>query len=362
MTLQKIRINLQEEIDNSYDITLGNTLFPLISESLKKLPISKLGIITDSIVKEHYGNQLLELLKSKGIDASLAAFPSGEEHKSRQTKEKLEDVLLANGFKRDCMLIALGGGVVGDLCGYLASTYMRGVPYIQIPTTLLGMVDSSIGGKTGINTPFGKNTIGTFYQPKAVFMDTSVLKSLPKEEILNGAAEMIKHAIIKDQKYFIFLGDFLDRIIALDDEVLEKAIAWSCEIKKEIVQQDEKEESLRKSLNLGHTVGHAIEKAFNYSLKHGQAVALGIIVETKIAHSMKLINSVETEKIITLINRLGPFPSIAGKVSQIVANTSYDKKNTASRINYVLPRKVGKVEIDVLVDQEILEKVLGELG
>jgi 3-dehydroquinate synthase len=293
----------------------------------------------------------------------LASFSAGEKNKNRDTKSKLEDSLSCNNMQRDSLVIALGGGVVGDLAGFVASTYMRGIPYLQVPTSLLAMVDSSIGGKTGLDTPIGKNLIGTFWQPRKVIIDVLTLNTLPDEEMLNGVAEMIKHAVIDDERFFMFLEDYvLAGILGREEIPLLKAIKWNLTIKKKIVEKDERENSIRKKLNFGHTIGHAIEKTSDFKIKHGQAVALGMIAETKIAEELGMISLVQSSKIISLIEKSG-FKTKLGKldIKKVIDNTKFDKKNKGNMISYVLPRKIGQVDIDVQVDKKIIEKVLGDM-
>jgi 3-dehydroquinate synthase len=238
---------------------------------------------------------------------------------------------------------------------------MRGIPYIQIPTTLLAMVDSSIGGKTGVDTKSGKNLIGTFHQPKEVFIDTDFLKTLPKKEILNGISEMIKHGIILDPYYFKFLDENLEKIIALDETVV-KAVKWSCQIKRSVVEKDEKESSLRKILNFGHTIGHAIEKSSTFSVTHGEAVAIGMVAEAKIAVELNLLSRENFDQIANLIKKAGFVISVERlDIDKVIDATRFDKKNSEGKVKYALPDKIGKMKIDVDVPDEIVKKVLGEL-
>ncbi len=241
---------------------------------------SKFAIITDDRVKELYG----DTFKGSGLDIEVFSFPGGELYKTRETKAELEDQLLERGFGRDSCVIALGGGVVCDVGGFLAATYCRGVPLVMMPTTLLAMVDASIGGKTGVNVPQGKNLIGAIYQPKKVIIDTSVLKTLPQKELSCGIVEMIKHGLIADAGFFEYLEENYAQILELN--LLEKAIEESCRIKKEIVEKDEKEMGLRRLLNFGHTIGHALEKLTHYHLSHGEAVAVGLLVESYISYEL----------------------------------------------------------------------------
>ncbi len=355
----KVKVNLLKKVDNSYEIIIGKGLLSQVVKYIADSNYGRVAIITDTNVKKLYGKKFLSMLKDKKVLAELFSFNAGEASKTREVKEKLEDALTRSRFKRDSVVIALGGGVVGDLAGFVASTYMRGIPFIQVPTTLLAMVDSSIGGKTGVDTRYGKNLIGTFYQPKIVFIDVEVLKSLDRKEMLNGVVEMVKHGIISDKKYFLFMRDNIDRIYNLEEKILIEAIKRSCQIKKSVVERDEKESNVRKMLNLGHTIGHAIEKASEYKLSHGISVGMGLVVETKIAERLKMIHPVESRKIIDLIKKLGIKMNLSGiNVRDVVKNTFYDKKHTARKTNYVLPVEVGKVVIDVPVKEKIVFEVL----
>ncbi|MBS3135364.1 3-dehydroquinate synthase [Candidatus Woesearchaeota archaeon] len=353
----ELKVRIRQK-DYSYTILLGTGLIHKLSEKLRGF--SKVAIITDSEVKKFHGSTHLERLRSSGIKAELISFEAGEKSKNRKTKEAIEDELFSLEFRRDSAIVALGGGVVGDITGYVASTYMRGIPYIQYPTTLLAMVDSSIGGKTGINIPYGKNMIGTFYQPSAVYMDMDMLKTLPKEEMINGTVEMVKHAIALDKKFFIFMENSVEKIISLDKETLIKAVYWCTSIKKSIVEKDEKESSLRKVLNLGHTIGHAIESASGYSIKHGQAVALGILAETAMARNLGMVQENDYSRITSLVRKL-LLPYKKQPVEKILLNTSADKKNTSDGVKYVLPVGIGNSRIGVRVGSKIAERAIGEL-
>lgn len=240
---------------------------------------SRFAIITHPSIATLYGNGLAKYLQSSGIDATLFTFPQGEEFKTRASKESLEDQLLENHFGKDSGIIALGGGVVSDLAGFLAATYGRGIPLITIPTSLLAMVDASIGGKNGVNVPRGKNLIGTIFHPRKVFIDPTALISLPINEMRNGIVEMIKHGLIDDRKYFTFLKDNVKQILSADLMTMQTAIFGSCKIKKAIVEKDVDSAGVRNLLNFGHTIGHALENVSSYSISHGEAVAIGILTE-----------------------------------------------------------------------------------
>lgn len=279
-----------------YPIYLGaglfkKTVFVDYCRSLKK----RLVIISDDQVPIQFGLNIKNLLDRSGLDVRIFYFPAGEIHKTRKTKAELENVLLDDQYGRDTCLLALGGGVTTDLVGFLASTYCRGIPVIYLPTTLLAMVDASIGGKTGVNTRHGKNLIGTFYQPLAVFMDVDVLKILPAREWSNGIVEIIKHALIADAGLFGQLQASVDDFQRNSSFLLD-VIYQSCLIKKNIVERDEKELGMRQWLNYGHTIGHAVESIEGYQLRHGEAVAIGLLVETKLSVEMGLLaDSVLTE-------------------------------------------------------------------
>ena len=233
------RVEINENASSSYDILIGRGLFDNLADELKKNPIANsYAVISDSNVGIAHGRRLVKNFRSGGINAHLFTFAAGEKSKSRRTKEIIEDEMLKHELKRDTCIIALGGGVVGDVAGFAAATYMRGVPYIQVPTTLLAQVDSSIGGKVGVNTKYAKNIIGAFYQPKKVIIDLNFLKTLPKNELSNGLAELIKHAAIKDKNFFHFLETNMDEILKYDLDLLKSAVRRSCEIKASVVAQD----------------------------------------------------------------------------------------------------------------------------
>lgn len=268
-----------------YEIELRNGCLCDKAALLSSLPISNnaVAIITDETVGNLYANQICHWIQETGRKTVCLAFPSGEPSKTRETKESLEDRLLEGGFGRDTCIVAIGGGVVTDLAGYIAATYCRGIPVIMVPTTLMAMVDASIGGKNGVNVSQGKNLVGTIYQPKKVLIDPSVLRSLSPSELKNGFVEMIKHGAVADKTYIEFLERHVDQLLSLESHLLERAILMGCSIKKQIVEQDEREKGRRHLLNFGHTIGHALECVSGYSLTHGEAVALGMMAEGQIA-------------------------------------------------------------------------------
>jgi 3-dehydroquinate synthase len=303
----------------------------------------KLVVITDDNVKNYYGNTLLKKLKK--YDPLLLSFLPGEKSKNYQTKQYLENQMLESHCDRDTIILALGGGVVGDVAGFVAATYMRGISYIQIPTTLLAMVDSSIGGKTGINTTRGKNLIGAFWQPIAVIIDTNCLTTLPKTHLINGLIEALKMFMTSDLTSFNYASKHIDKILNADILTLKDIIQRAITTKINIVSQDERENGLRTILNFGHTIGHALEKIMDYTLLHGYAVALGILVEAKISQLSGFLSHVDYQTIQSLFLKLSISADLLEKieVEKIIMATKRDKKVKSGSVRYVLLKNIGQV-------------------
>jgi 3-dehydroquinate synthase len=301
----------------------------------------RVAVITDDRVGPLYAARIAEPL---GARASVFSMPSGEEHKTRETWARLTDEMLDAGFGRDTVVVALGGGVVGDVAGFVAATYMRGVPVVQVPTTLLAMVDASVGGKTGVDTRHGKNLVGAFWQPVSVIIDPRVLATLPERETLAGFAEIIKHGVIADASYLRDATAFLkDRAAATGGATaLEALIRRSIAIKSDVVVRDEREAGLRKVLNFGHTVGHAIEAACNYELLHGECVAIGMVVEARIAERLGVATKGTADGIQEAC-RIADLPTSLPDVgpADIVHVMKGDKKSRAGRVEFALPSKIG---------------------
>lgn len=304
---------------------------------------SKFTIITDHNIASLYGSTLQASLSASNIHSDLFSFPSGEAYKTRETKEWLENQLFEKGLGRDTCVIALGGGVVTDVAGYLAATYCRGVPLVMIPTSLLGMVDASIGGKTGVNVPYGKNMLGCIYQPKKVLIDPSTLKSLPLKEFKNGVVEMIKHGLIADDIFFEYLEEHSDQLLAQNSSILDKTIFESCRIKKEIVEQDEKEKGKRHLLNFGHTVGHALEILTHYSLSHGEAVAIGLLVESHIAVQLGRLSPISFDRIQKILMKYALPLQLPFKlpIQAILDAMILDKKSLNGKPRFVMIKEIG---------------------
>lgn len=352
-----------------YEIVVGDGLLSKVAEiAIQKAPAHKYAIISDSTVAELYGKKVLSQFDHLGDSkAELFTFPAGESHKTRDTWASLTDQLLNKGYGRDSAIIALGGGVVGDMAGFVAATYMRGISFVQVPTTLLAMIDASIGGKTGVDTTAGKNLVGAFHQPCAVIVDPDTLKSLPSVEIQSGLAEAVKHGAIADENYFDSLVQVgiqvnntrtassshqsgsdskeLNPFDLIDADTISRIIARSIEIKAEVVEQDEREGGIRKILNFGHTVGHAVELLSNFTLPHGYAISIGMCLESAVAEQLGLAAAGTTQRISDLLTQLG-LPTIrpAGPTpSEIVSLMVGDKKSRAGKIEYSVPSKIGSM-------------------
>ncbi|MCI5141273.1 MAG: 3-dehydroquinate synthase, partial [Candidatus Electrothrix sp. ATG1] len=299
-------------------------------------------------------------LNSAGIQAELISFPHGEENKNMATVAALASQLAQQGFDRGDALIALGGGVTGDITGFLAAAYMRGIPFVQVPTTLLSQVDSSVGGKTGVDLPEGKNLVGVFYQPKVVYIDIDVLHTLPSDELRGGLAEVIKYGVIHDAAFFSFLEEHRDAVLALQQDILSRLIARCCEIKAWVVEQDEREGGLRRILNFGHTIGHAVEATSDFQLIHGKAVAIGMCAAADLAVRTGCLAVQDASRIRELIKQYELPVSIPVELDRQLMKKYllHDKKTIAGRVFYVLPEGIGKVVITDQVSTHDVDTVL----
>jgi len=345
--LRSIKIAVSTNKDRLYEILIGQGLLEQISGDLAEAGIAHShALANESNVAALYGIDLLNNLKESLNQVSMISFPAGEQNKSREIKSFIEDKMLESGFGRDSSVIALGGGVVGDIAGFVAATYMRGIPCIQVPTSLVACVDSSVGGKTAVDTPHGKNLIGAFYQPWRVYVDTSTLKTLGPKEVAEGLAEIIKYGVIKSSDLFEYLEANIEKIYEFDDLTLLYVIETSCRIKAEVVQKDEKEQNLRKILNFGHTVGHAIEQLSDYTISHGEAISTGMVIEGKIALGETGWSRQEQKRLISLLQRAGlptepPQDINAGEIIDVM---KIDKKARKGKIEMALPESMGKMK------------------
>lgn len=338
-----VKVNLGE---NSYDILVENGAILKLSEFLGQ-KYSQIFVICDENIEELHYETLKNAINSQKIVKIIVK--SGEKSKSFGNFEKICEEILKHAPDRKSLIIALGGGVVGDLSGFVASVVLRGIDFVQIPTTLLSAVDSSVGGKTAINCAAGKNLIGSFYQPKLVICDLNFLKTLPKREILAGYCEILKYGLIYDRDFFEFLDQNHEKLFCLDQEILKKVILHSCKIKAEIVSLDEKEKGLRAILNYGHTFGHSLEKELNYDgrLNHGEAVGIGMLMAAKMSKNLGFLSDDEYKKISAHINKAGlniDLKRIEKKWNKqnLVKNLYHDKKTENGRLTFILLEEIGR--------------------
>lgn len=355
--------------DRGYPIYIGNNLLAqpeiwLPQNFLKR----KCFIITDEQVNPHHAEPLSRMLQAKGILVQTLVLPAGEKTKSFANYQQVLEWLLSNGVNRSSFIIAVGGGVIGDLAGFVAATVLRGIDFIQVPTTLLSQVDSSVGGKTGINSPQGKNLIGAFYQPKCVVIDTQTLKTLPPRETLAGYAEIIKYGLLGDVRFFEWLLESGSAVCRLDEQALVHAITTSCKMKAEIVRQDEREENgLRALLNLGHTFAHVFETACEYDgrLLHGEAVGIGLVQAARLSVKQGLISEDDVTKLKSHLQSLGMMteasdikPAIRLNAEELLQLMFKDKKASNDNITFITLQKIGRAKTDNTVKLEDVISIL----
>jgi len=355
--MKKIRVELGS---NSYEIYAGSGLLAQTGHWLKENGFSgKLVIVTDPIVKKLYGDALSHGLIKEGFSVITLLVPEGEDQKSLETAGRLYHELTSFYAERTTPILALGGGVIGDLTGFVAATYLRGVPLIQIPTTLLAQVDSAIGGKVAVDHGQLKNEIGVFYQPRLVVADIDTLKTLPAGELANGLAEVIKSAAIWDREFFAFLENNLDRIKLFDEETLGEVVFQTAKIKAEIVGKDERDLGLRSILNYGHTIGHAIESVSDFQVEHGQAVSIGMLAAARISNKMGILDENETVRLKSVIEKAGLPTEVPNlKLEEIIQAMKHDKKVLRDKIRFVLLKSIGSVFITEDVSPSLVEQVL----
>lgn len=330
--------------DRSYRIFFRNRCLDEFGALCRELKLgTKAAIVTNQSIKSHYLNPLKDSLEEHGFSVAVIEVPDGEEHKNISTLQRIYDELVLARLDRGSVMIALGGGVIGDITGFAAATYLRGISYVQVPTTLLAQVDSSVGGKTGINHEKGKNLIGAFYQPRMVFVDVSTLDTLPEREFISGLAEVIKYGVIYDKSLFNFMTENAHNILGRDKKFLIHAISRSCEIKASVVTRDEREAGLRAILNFGHTIGHAVESLTDYkTFLHGEAISIGMVQAARLSEKMGYSTSADTARIVAALRsynlpvEMPPF----GENSYVDA-ILHDKKIKDDKITVVLNKGIG---------------------
>lgn len=355
--MQTLKVELA---NRSYPIHIGRGLVSNADLILPHLKRKHVAIVTNTTVAPLYLEQLSASLQAAGVSVISIILPDGEAYKNSETLNLIYDALLQNRCERSTTLIALGGGVIGDLTGYAAATYLRGVPFIQIPTTLLSQVDSSVGGKTGINHPLGKNMIGAFYQPQLVLADIDTLQTLPSREFSAGMAEVIKYGLIRDPDFFDWLEMHIDQLMALDESSITEAIYRSCQNKADVVARDEHETGERALLNLGHTFGHAIENAMGYGVwLHGEAVAAGTMMAADLSERMGWLKPEDVKRIYALLTAANlPLEAPKLGVEKYLDLMQLDKKVADGKIRLVLQQGIGKSVITSDYDEKKLKETL----
>lgn len=346
--------------NRGYEIRIGRDLLGHVGKWLReKMAGDKVVIVTNPVVDNLHGDSLKRGLDKSGFKPAVLMVPEGEEQKSLDTAARLYAGMQSVHAERSTPVIALGGGVIGDLAGFVAATYMRGLPLVSLPTTLLAQVDSSIGGKTAVDHGPIKNNIGVFHQPMLVIADIYTLNSLPPLEVSNGLAEVIKYAVIQDREFFTLLEKNLDRVRSFDNTLLEEVIVRSATIKARIVEKDEKDTGLRNTLNFGHTVGHALESASDYRMKHGQAVAVGMVTAAVISNKLGIFPAKDLMRLKNLLMEAGlPVGVPRLDMARIIKAMEHDKKIHNGKIKFILPRKIGKVFVSDNVSFALAIEVL----
>ncbi len=368
------QVELQKVINDSYEIEIGHSLGQRLADDLDAGLLGgarRIAMITDDTVRPFYAEPLCAALCEAGYTAQIFSFPAGEKSKTRETKAQIEDAMLAAGYRRDCAVLAVGGGVVTDLAGFVAGTFARGVPVIHYATTLLAAADASIGGKTAVDTPLATNLIGLFYQPKKVYIDLDTWKTLPPRELASGLAETVKHAVLADADFFAWLEAHMEDILALDSTACAHIAERNCAIKYRVVMADEREESgLREVLNLGHTVGRAVETVSDYRLLHGEAVAIGLVAAARLSHRLGYLDAADVERIAALLTRAGLPTTLPEDIDPeaLVQKLYTDKKVRDGQLRFVLPERIGAVACfgentyATPVDEETARQIIAEMS
>ncbi len=349
---------------SAYDVQIDNGLVQRVGEAIRELfpDRSRFFVVTVPPVRKHWGAAVTESLDQAKVAHQVVEVPDGERTKNLSTIEELADKLLKRGADRKSVLIALGGGVVGDMTGFMASIYMRGIEFVQIPTTFLAQVDASIGGKTGVDLKSGKNLVGTFYQPRAVYIDPAVLTTLPEREYRSGLFEALKCGIISNPEIFGYMEEQREKILQRDPEALKWLIAECVRVKADVVHADEHEMGLRRILNFGHTIGHALEAETRYKqFLHGEAVAWGMIAASMIAAAMQRTDSDTARRIISTVLAYASLPKVESRGKKIVDRLRTDKKTLDGIVHFVLPLEIGRVEVVPEVPERTIVQAIDEL-
>ncbi|MGH7567423.1 MAG: 3-dehydroquinate synthase [Gemmatimonadales bacterium] len=370
-----IRVATHEQRDASYDILIGHGLLAELPQLVaQRCPAAAYAVVSDSHVGKLYGEKLVAALHDATAHAQLLTFPAGEWNKTRETWAALSDRMLAARLGRDAAVIALGGGVVGDVAGFVAATYLRGIPCVHVPTSLLAMIDSSIGGKTGVDVPAGKNLLGAFHQPRLVVTDLDLLATLPAVQLAAGMAEAVKHGVIADAAFFAFLEREPQAILRKDAAALDQVVHRSVSIKAAVVAEDERERGegggRRAVLNFGHTVGHAVEATTKFEVLHGEAVAIGMACEARLAETLGIAEAGTARRIRELLERynLPVAPPESSSVDDLLAAMTLDKKVRDGQVRFALPRRVGETHREsrggwtVAVDEVAVRMALAAAG
>ena len=346
---------------NLYRLTVGPGALQQTGDELRRLGFRTTAVVvTDETVSALFGDSITRSLSDAGLSPTMVTIPPGEDQKSLETASMLYGRLNDLGAERSTPLIAMGGGVVGDLTGFVAATYFRGLPLVHIPTTLLAQVDSSIGGKVAINHGMLKNNVGAFHQPLSVIADTSTLLHLPVRDLRNGLAEVVKSAMIRDAGFFEFLEASMDDVLERDSLVLEKVVALTARIKSAVVQEDERDSGLRNILNFGHTIGHGIETASRFALCHGEGVAIGMVAATRLAQTMEMIDEEEAARLKSLLLCAGLPVTVPAHIdpSVVMSAMARDKKRVDGQLRFILPTRVGEVVVRTDVPEQLVQDTL----
>jgi 3-dehydroquinate synthase len=365
------RIAVPGDGGSGYEVLVGEGLFASLGKLLGRFcPAPRYAVITDDHVAELYAVRLSRMLHAAGSRADVFAFTAGEESKTRETWGLVCDAMLESGIGRDAAVVAFGGGVAGDLGGFVAATYMRGIPVVQVPTSLLAMIDASVGGKTGVNTRAGKNLVGAYHNPTCVLADPALLQTLPEAHLKAGLAEAVKHGAIADASYLDWILESAPALLARDAAALSRLIVRSVEIKAEVVAADEREAGPRKQLNFGHTIGHAVEGLSNYALLHGEAVAIGMVEEARLGERLGVTASGTAQRLRQVLGVLGLPTALPLELSAeaLLPWTRSDKKNTQSRVHYALIETIGVASAHdghwswPVADHTVVEVLAGQGG